>query len=339
MNGDNQNSKESNYNNLSSAEKKAKFMANNRVSHQENYYYGVDTNNRAAVEAEYLKLKKRHQIFTIVAVILIIALGVIFFDFYRVNNDGKKPIFAIKQRIDNGDKYVGIGYTAIYCDDGEQYIGALNKTCNPADSESMTFDQMFYDAFMKYVKDKDYIDESNFVKMDFVSVTFDETNKEGFSDYLVDIHYVCSDTTANCFHIFKEVGNQNHVQLYVSLNNYNQVYDIKAFKKSGVYYDSLKEKYKNKLIEYMSVNGLLNKDNLRSFDIEFIDTYGKFEYGGISYADSYEVSVTYLCNDNSNTCVTPFESEEFSNFSFELAMLLDLEDNVSLIKHTKIFRK
>ena len=34
-----------------------------------------------------------------------------------------------------------------------------------------------------------------------------------------------------------------------------------------------------------------------------------------------------------------FESEEFSNFSFELAMLLDLEDNVSLIKHTKIFKK
>lgn len=339
MNENNQSPKDTNYENLTSAEKKARFMANNRVSHQENYFYGVDTNNRAAVEAEYLKLKKRHKIFTIVAVVVILILGLIFFDFYRVNNDGKKPMFAIKQRIDNGDKYVGIGYTAIYCDNGDTYIGALNKSCNPVDDGTLTFDQMFYNAFMVYAKDKDYIDESNFVKMDFVSVTFDETNKDGFSDYLVDITYVCSDTTANCFHIFKEVGNQNHIQLYVSLNNYNQVYDIKAFKNSGVYYDTLKANYKEKLINYMSVNGLLNKDNLRSFDIEIIDTYGKFNYNDVEYSDSYEVSVTYLCNDNSNTCVTPFEGEEYSNFSFELAMLLDLEDNVSLVKHTKIFRK
>ena len=116
-------------------EQKAKFMNNNRPDSSKNICYGVDTNDRQAVEAEFLRLKKRHRNFTILAIVVLAFLAVIAFDFYNVNKNNAKPILAIKQRIDNGDKYLGIGYTAIYCDNGDTYIGAYNKDCSGKNGE------------------------------------------------------------------------------------------------------------------------------------------------------------------------------------------------------------
>ncbi|MBQ8659399.1 MAG: hypothetical protein IJ475_00985 [Bacilli bacterium] len=318
-------------------DRKTRFMSNSRPTKAENMFYGVDTNNREAVEAEYLKLKRRHRVFTIFAVVFILVLGLFVFDFYNVNTNNKKPIFAIKKRIDNGDKYTGLGYTAIYCDNGDVFIGSVNKDCLGGNG-TLTFNEMFYNAFMTYVKEEEYLDEKELVKLDFVSVTFDETNEDGFSDYLVEINYVCSDSTADCFKTFKEVDNQNNIKLYVSINNYNKVYEIKTFKTSGIYYDILRASYEEKLRNYMINNGLVDESNLRLFNIELLENYGRFKYNDVMYSDSYKIYVTYMCNDNSNTCVKAIDGEEYSNLFFEAAMLTNTNDDVALVKHTKIFK-
>ena len=289
---------------------------------QKNIMYGVDVQDKEQVRAKYNQLKIRHILITFFVVILFCGLGVIGLDCINVMKNHSKPIFAIKEKIANGYLYRGIGYTALFCDDDSVYIGASYKDCTGKSDDVVTFENMFNNAFMTYVKDNKIVNESNLEKIELSNIIFDEANSEGGSDYLVNVDITCKDGSSSCFNDIKETNDPNHVRLYVRFNRVNEVYSIVAYKDSGIYYDELCSIYTNKVKKYMIDNGLAVEDNIRSFDVVLDTNYGRFKYKDVMYSDAYKIQIVYLCKDNSNTCVTYVEEEEFSNLSFSMAMFL-----------------
>lgn len=300
----------------------------------ENIFYGVDANNRQAVEEEYKRLKKQHRNVTILVIVVLIILGAIFFDFARVNMLGGKPIVAISKKVDNGTLFTGLGYKVLYCDDGNKYIGAeLYKTCNEPDMK--TFDHVVYEKIMEYGEKEKIIDKGTLTNFVINTIEFDENNPEGGSDYILDVSYTCSDSRNKCFRTPKEYNSTDNIKMYVRINKYNEVYSLLAFKDSGKYYDTIRNDYIEKVKAYFKDNELLVEDNLRSFSLSIIDTNGKYKFRGISYADSYLIKIVYNCNDNTNTCVKEFDNKDnegdYANLSFFASMFLDENNNVMLV--------
>ena len=48
----------------------------------ENVFYGIDVNNKVAVEKEFYRLKKQHRNVTIVVIVALLILGIFVFDFF-----------------------------------------------------------------------------------------------------------------------------------------------------------------------------------------------------------------------------------------------------------------
>ena len=90
-----------------------------QIETPENKFYGVDVNNRMAVEQEFQRLRKRHRTVTILVILALIVLGFFVFDYIRVTEMGGKPYIALKEKVEDGTKYKGIGYEVLYCSNDE----------------------------------------------------------------------------------------------------------------------------------------------------------------------------------------------------------------------------
>lgn len=300
----------------------------------ENIFYGVDVNNKASVEKEFLRLKKRHRRITIAVVIILLILSVFVLDFCRVNFFEAKPVFAIEKSVEEGTLFSGIGYKVLYCKNGERYVGSvLYKTCT--EETEIDFTNYVYEKLVDYARENKLLDESKLTDFNVVSYIVDGDNDEGGSDYLVNLSYSCKNDSVTCFKTDKEYYDTNNVNLYIKINKYNEVYGIEYFKDTGVYYEYLVQQYTEKLKEYLINNEKLEEDNLRSFSIKLIDNNGKYKFRGITYADSYLIQVDYLCLDDGNTCVNAIDKKDnegdFANLTFLASMFLDSEGNIALV--------
>ena len=63
-----------------------------------NNFYGVNVNNKQAVEEEFEILRKRHKIVTIIVIISLLVVGFFIYDYIRVTELGGKPIFVIEEK-------------------------------------------------------------------------------------------------------------------------------------------------------------------------------------------------------------------------------------------------
>ena len=299
-----------------------------------NYTYGVDTNDKNAVRAEYIRLKRQHRIITFLSIIAIGVLLFFVFDFVRVNMMDQKPILAIKTRVDSGNLYKGVGYKILYCDDGEVYKAVIDDNkCNTIDNS--TFEQVFYNALLDYLKTNKLLDELNVIKFDIVNKVLDENFDDGSSDYLVDINYTCIDGGSYCFKTLKEQDDQNNIRLFVSIDSGNKVTDVVTFKNSGLYYEEIRKDYEEKVKNYKLQNDFITEDNLRMFTVKLINNYGRYKYKGTVYNDAYLVSIDYMCFDNTNTCVRG-EDVDNENLYLEEIMLLDENNEILLMKNPRI---
>ena len=53
------------------------------------------------------------------------------------------------------------------------------------------------------------------------------------------------------------------------------------------------------------------------------------------YGDAYEIKVSYMCLDNTDTCVTSFEDGENINLAFVAVMFITADDEVGMIESIK----
>ena len=305
----------------------------------ENNFYGVDVNNREAVEKEFERLKKQHRTVTIVVIIALLVLGFLIFDFIRVTEFDGKPFLAFEQEVEEGTKFVGIGYEVLYCKNGDRYAGAtVYKKCTKEDST--TISNLVYKRFVEYVIDEKMLDKDKLDYLEFNLVEFDENNDIGGSDYHVNLKYSCK-KDKKCLRLKKEYYSSDNVNIYVSLDKYNEVDKILYFKSSGIYYERLVELYTTKLKEYLISNEKVDVNNLREFKLSLVENHGKYKFRNVSYADSYLVEITYLCNDDSNTCVHAFDNTdldgEFTNLMFYASMFLDSNNDVLLFGPKEYF--
>ena len=305
-----------------------------KVHDETNYYQGVDLNDKKAVQKEFRKRRAAHTFVTLIMIAMFAGLGVIAFDYFRVLKLGGRPLFATSEVVSGGKLYKGIGYQVLYCDDDKRYIGSvLYQTCNDEKKDG-SFKQVLHDSLVRFAEDKNIIDKKNFVSLTINEYTFDEENEKEGSDYLIDVSVECKDGS-KCFKTTKEMQDPNNFKLILRIDKYTSVYDIVYFKTSGAYYDSLVEKYKEKIKQYFIDNNMIAVDNLRSFNIGFAKSNGKVKFRDVVYADSYLISISYLCKDGNNTCVSPFDKKDFegdySNMYFFASMFVDENENVSLI--------
>lgn len=300
----------------------------------ENIFYGVDVNDKKAVEQEFLRLKKKHRNITILVLVVMAILGVILFDFCRVNFFDAKPIFAIEKKVEKGTLFTGIGYNVLYCNNGEKYLGSvLYKTCE--DVDMVEFSDLLYEKVVDYAIDKKILDKSQLKDFNIISLTLDEANDEGGSDYLANISYQCKKDKQTCFKLKKEFYDNQNVNLYIRVNKYNEVYDLVYFKTTGAYYDTLVETYTEKVKTYLIENEKLDIENLRSFKLAFTENYGKYNFRDTTYAESYLIEINYMCLDNGNECVHAVDKKDYegdySNLIFYASMFLDENGEVKLI--------
>lgn len=300
----------------------------------ENIFYGVDVNDKKAVEREFLRLKKKHRNVTIVVLIAMMILGIIVFDFCRVNFFDARPIFAIEKKVEKGTLFKGIGYNVLYCSNGEKYLGSvLYKTCEEPDM--IEFSNLLYEKVVNYAVEEKIMDKSKLKEFNIKSVVFDEENKEGGSDYLANMSYSCKNDKTTCFKFKKEYYDTENINAYIRINKYNEVYDIIPFKTTGAYYDTLVETYTEKVKTYLIDNEKLDAENLRSFSLAFRENYGKYNFRGTLYADSYLVEINYMCLDNGNECVHAVDKKDYegdySNLIFFASMFVDENGDVKLI--------
>lgn len=333
---------------------------------EKNLYYGVDLNDKKAVEREFRKRNNIHRLVTLIAILAIAALGVVFFDFYRVNFVGGKPIFAKSTKVKNGTLFEGIGYSVLYCNDGERHVGAvIYADCLSADENSNTFKEVLSKAIIRYAEDNKmsskgsiedivinefYHDEDIVINNETIEdkikkdaekkdSLIDPNRKEHkskddtleFADYYVDFSVVCKKGD-NCLKFNKDFNDISHVRVIVRFDWFNDVSDFVYVKNSGLRYQALNEEYGQKIKDYLRSEGKINEDNIRSLDVRFLDTKGKVNFRGTTYADSYLIQLVYMCNDNSNTCITPYDKEDeqgdYANLSFQATMFLDANDNI-----------
>ena len=302
-----------------------------------NYIYGVDTNNKDEVLKAYKRLKRRHILFTILSFVVICGLGFLTYDFLRVNMWDKKPILGIKKKVEGGYVYKGIGYNAMYCDNGDIYKVNVDKQSCTGSEDDKTYKGILLKNFKIYLRENKFIDQDNLKSIEFKNITYDEDNEHDGVDYLVDIHLECNDGSASCMKVFKEVPNQNDVKLYLVLDRANEVVDVKTFKASGEYYKTIKEDYTEKVKKYMIANGMIDEENLRYFTVELFGNRGRYKFEDVIYADSYLISIDYFCHDNSNTCVQRFDNSlEFSNLTFDAAMFLNDDNEVGNLRSVQV---
>lgn len=299
-----------------------------------NMFYGVNVNDKQAVQKEYERLQKQHRKVTILVIIVLAILAVICFDFYRVNFMNAKPLFAVEKKVDGGTLFSGLGYKVLYCENGERYLGSvLYKTCE--NIEMSSFSHVVYGKLSEYGINNKNIDKDNLVNLTINEIEKDEANTEGGTDYILDISYECKDGSSKCFKTGKEFNDTNHNKIYVRINKYNEVYEILTFKDTGDYFNKLNEAYTEKVKEYMIENELYNVETVEKFEVRLVSNNGKYKFRGTMYADSYLVAINYLCNDNGNECVSAFDKKDidgdYANLSFNASMFLDNEDNVLLV--------
>lgn len=304
-----------------------------------NKFYGVDVNNKDAVSAEFERLKKRHKIVTVLVIVSLLIISFFIYDFIRVTELGGKPLFVIEEKADGGTKFKGLGYEVLYCNTGERYVGpSVFKKCT--DEGSLTIDNYIYKKFVDYAVAKEIIDKNNLDIIEFNLVEYDEKNDQGGGDYHVNIKYVCKNET-KCVSLIKEYSNQESIDLYVRLNKYNEVYDIEYFKNSGVYYERLVDLYSTALKNYLVQNEKIDETNLRSFNLKLIENHGRYKFRDNVYDDSYLVQITYLCNDNGNTCIKSLDDTDidgsFSNLMFYGAMFVNQDGQVALFGPKEYF--
>lgn len=304
------------------------------VDNSKNVFYGIDVNDKQAVEKEYKRLQRQHRRITILVIIVLAILGVIGFDFYRVNYVGGKPLFAVSKKVERGTLFSGLGYKVLYCENGERYVGSvLYKTCEEVDE--ITFTHVVYEKLIDYASDNKIVDIKNLKKMEIVNLAYDEDNDQEGKDYLLDISFECNDGSSKCFRTGKEFYDPFNVKVYVSLNRYNEIYQMLTFKDKGEYYNSLVETYTEKVETYFKENQLLDEENVKLFKLGFASNNGMYKFRGTTYADTYLISIDYACNDNSNDCVKYFDKKDidgdYANLSFYASLFLDAEGEVALI--------
>ncbi len=305
----------------------------------ENNFYGVDVNNKQAVEAEFERLKKRHKVVTVVVIIALLVLGFFIYDYIRVTELGGKPIFVVEEKVEEGTKFKGLGYEVLYCNNGERYVGPMVfKKCT--DEGSTTIDNFVYKKFVDYAVETKMLDKANLDTLEFNLVEYDGSNEEEGGDYHINLKYTCKNDK-KCLKLTKEYDNQDNINLYLRLNKYNEVYEIAYFKNSGKYYDSLVELYTANLKTYLIENNKMDEANVRSFELELDDNYGMYKFRGATYSDSYMVKITYMCLDNSNTCVHALDDSDldgdYTNLMFYGSMILDSEGKVLLFGPQEYF--
>ncbi len=309
-------------------------IVNKKPQQTKNVFYGVDVNDKQAVEKEYKRLQSQHRKITILVIIVLAFLGVVGFDFYRVNFIGGKPIFAVHKKVDRGTLFSGLGYKVLYCDNGERYIGSvLYKTCEEPDI--VTFTHVVYEKLVDYGIKNKIIEMKNLNNLTINSLEKDEENDQGGSDYLLDITYECKDGSSKCFKTDKEFNNPLNKKIYIRINRYNEIYELLTFKNSGAYYDKLVLDYTEKVKNYLVENDYMNLENTKSFGLSLTSNNGKYKFRGNVYADSYLVGINYVCKDNGNECIKALDKKDidgdFSNLSFYASMFLDENNNVLLV--------
>ena len=304
----------------------------------ENNFYGVDVNNRMAVEQEFTKLQGQHRMVTIVVIVLLLVIGFFIFDFIRVYSLGGRPIFAIQEKVTGGTKFTGIGYEVLYCDNGERHVDmVVYKKCG--NGEPTTISNLVYKKFVDYATETKMLNNSKLESLEFISVNVDGKNDKDGTDYHVNLKYTCKKD--GCLKLKKEFESTDNVHLYVRLDKFNDVYDIVYFKISGPYYDSLVEIYEENLKTYLIENQKADVANLKRLELVLEENHGKYKFRGTSYADSYLVRINYTCVDNSNTCIKAFDDTDmegdFTNLSFFGSMFLDKDGNVLLFGPKEYF--
>lgn len=300
----------------------------------ENVFYGVDVNNKVAVEKEFLRLKKQHRNATIVVVVALLILGVFVFDFCRVSYFDAKPLLAFEKKVEKGTLFTGLGYKVLYCSNGEKYLGSvLYKTCE--DPDMIEYSNLIYEKVVDYAVSNKLMNKKALKDFNIVSLTYDEANDKGGSDYLANISYECKNGSVTCFKTKKEFFDTKNVNLYIRIDKYNEVYDIIPFKTTGAYYELLVQQYVENAKTYLIENQKLDEANLRSFKLKIIENKGKSKFRGTVYADSYLIELNYMCLDNSNTCVSAIDKKDYegdySNLVFFASMFVDENGVVQLI--------
>ena len=299
-----------------------------------NIFYGVDVTDKKAVKKKYHKLQFQHFIITMMVIAVLSILGVFIFDMIRVNFMDKHPMFYKVENIDGGTLYKGLGYSKLYCDNGEVY-NYMNNT-NKCLSGNRSFSQVFYSSFKMYAFNNEIITDSNLKMLKLSNITYDGTNSYKGSDYVVDVTYSCLDETSKCFKELKKQIDPYSYRLFVSLNSNNHVEEINYFKNYGYYYDALVSEYNEKVKNYMSDNGLLDLNNLYTFEINILADKGKVKYKQVEYYNSYLIKINYSCVDLSDTCISKKEYTTDKLTNFDVLILVDENRNVLSIANKAI---
>lgn len=309
------------------------------VETPENNFYGVNVNDKVAVEAEFVRLQKQHKLVTILVIISLLIIGFFMYDYIRVTELGGKPIFVIEEKVEEGTKFKGLGYEVLYCNNGERYAGpVIIKKCT--EESGVTLENFVYKKFVDYAVNSKMLNKNNLEVLEFNLVEYDGTNDEKGGDYRVNLKYSCK-LDKKCFNLVKEYESKDDINIYVRLNKFNEVYEIAYFKDSGNYYDYLVNLYKENLKTYLVQNNKIDMENLRSFELALEENHGKYKFRGNVYSDSYLVKITYMCKDNGNKCVRALDDADmdgdFSNLMFYGSMFVDNNGNVLLFGPKEYF--
>lgn len=297
-----------------------------------NMVYGVNVSDKEAVKKKMAEMRRNKAILTFISLIIIAVAGYIVYDFWNVSFNEGNPVVALKGDVDSGTKYTGIGYVYIECNDGKIYLNEKDDICNPKEvDEDRTFDDVLHDVLLAYLNESKIIND-NFGELTINSYNQDSDNNNGGYDYFVDLTYTCDDGGHSCFKTLKDKSDKNNLQLYVSLDKTNTVYNVFTFKSRGTQYDKLKEDYKEKVKQYLIDNNKYVEDNVRYYDIKLVSNEGKSMFGTTTYEDCYVINISYMCNDNGNSCITAYEDGENNNLSFKAKMFLDEDNEVKLIE-------
>lgn len=297
-----------------------------------NMVYGVNVSDKEAVKKKMKEIRTRKGILTFISFLIIAFAGFIVYDFWNVSFNEGKPILAIDSKVDSGIKKTGIGYVYIKCNDGKVHLNEKDDVCNPTEKDGeRTFDDVLHDALVLYLEENKFID-NNFDDLVIDSYDRDSENGNGGYDYFVELTYSCKDGSDTCFKTLKDKSNKKNMEVYVSLEQGNVVSDVFVFKRSGTRYDKIKEEYKEKVKSYLITNGMYQEENVRYYDIQIVSNKGKSRFGNNVYEDCYVISVSYMCNDNGNTCVKVFDDGENNNLSYKANMFLNDDGEIGLIE-------
>ena len=294
-----------------------------------NIFYGVDVNDKKAVKKELHRRQFRRFIGNIVFLVVFAIVCVFAYDTIRVTFFEKHPMFYIKENVDGGVLYKGIGYSRLYCDDGHVY-NYLNKQ-NKCVDNSRSFSQVFYSAFKVYAINNKIIDDKNIKSMKISNMVVDGNSSYGGSNYLIDFTFTCLDDTSNCFKKLKKQDDEFNYKLYVCMDNNNVVQNITAFVPYGNFYNELVNDYSDKVKQYLIDTSHIDEELLDIFEIHLEANYGKVKYKGTYYKDSYLIKVNFTCSDSSYTCIDFKEYSYDKNLVFEAGMLVDDEDNILIV--------